>query len=281
MKDENSINDLTAYFSVKATKTEEQAWEELQLRMKLYQPEGKSFRLGWPLWAAVAAVFIALIIVFTQIDRTKVYFDELSTSVAQTDRMILPDSSTILLASNSSITFEINNKNNERKATLKGEAYFDVNEGDDFIVEFDGGAVNVLGTEFSISAYDENLIAINCSDGMVKVNFNGQIFLLSGGQGIKLFNGLITGPFTVDKQAIADQTEGTFYWNKISLEELLLMIGYRFNRKIEMDENLKNRNFSGKIDLNKLEECLLIVSMAMDINFSEDENSEIIRFNEK
>jgi ferric-dicitrate binding protein FerR (iron transport regulator) len=233
------------------------------------------------LWtSAAAAVVVVLLLIFSQIDRTKSFTQEWHTKVTESQKVLLPDSSTIQLAPNSSVKINYRSDNSERLIALKGEAFFQVERGGDFMVEFTGGFVNVLGTEFSVSAYSEDFIQIACSEGLVKVNLNDQSYLLSEGQGIKLYNGTVTGPFSIDKELIKDQTEGTYYWNKIALDELLLLLGYRFDYRIVTGPELEERNFSGKIELDNLEQALEIISLAMNLEYSLDEQQRTIQFNE-
>jgi ferric-dicitrate binding protein FerR (iron transport regulator) len=281
MKEKFTLEEQLSHYKVPAGKTNEDAWKELIGRIDNPNQGSRRVRIGWPLWtSAAAAVVVVLLLIFSQIDRTKSFTQEWHTKVTESQKVLLPDSSTIQLAPNSSVKINYRSDNSERLIALKGEAFFQVERGGDFMVEFTGGFVNVLGTEFSVSAYSEDFIQIACSEGLVKVNLNDQSYLLSEGQGIKLYNGTVTGPFSIDKELIKDQTEGTYYWNKIALDELLLLLGYRFDYRIVTGPELEERNFSGKIELDNLEQALEIISLAMNLEYSLDEQQRTIQFNE-
>ena len=58
----------------------------------------------------------------------------------------------------------------ERRIRLEGEAYFEVthNPRRPFIVEFEGGEIQVLGTSFNVKAYrDDDIVAVTLDEGRV------------------------------------------------------------------------------------------------------------------
>ncbi len=282
MEREKILSNLIDNYQVQRIKTKEQAWAGLQHKLEIKQQKVHASRLGWSFWASsAAAIVLALIIVYSRIEKDETIKQELATQVEETSSMVLPDNSSITLAPNSSLHVAYNAKKSERKIELKGEAYFKVEKGGNFEVDFRGGLVSVLGTEFSVSAYDSTFFQINCTQGLVKVTVGQDSRLLHQGQGIKFHNGVLTGPFTIDQEKAREQENGIYYWNKISLNELMSLIGSRFNYKVELADELKERNFSGRIELNKLEECLEIVSLAMNVDFTRDINSRTIQFHEK
>jgi len=282
MEKEKLLSNLIDNYQVPGIKSKELAWAELQHELEINQQKKHSFRLGWSFWASsAAAIVLAMIIVYSRIEKDRTINQVLATQVEESNSMVLPDNSTITLAPNSLLHVAYNTQKSERKVELKGEAYFKVEKGGNFVVDFDGGFVSVLGTEFSISAYDSTFFQVNCTQGLVKVNIGKESHLLNHGQGIKFHNGKLTGPFSIDQDLAREQEKGIYYWNKISLNELMSLIGSRFSYKVELTDELKERNFSGKIELNKLDECLEIVSLAMNVNYSKDNNSRTILLHEK
>lgn len=58
----------------------------------------------------------------------------------------------------------------ERRIRLEGEAYFEVthNPRRPFVVEFEGGEIQVLGTSFNVKAYrDDDIVAVTLDEGRV------------------------------------------------------------------------------------------------------------------
>lgn len=88
-------------------------------------------------------------------------------------KLILPEGSSVWLNANSELSFPTNFSKTNRFVKLKGEAYFEVNkqDGQNFVVELNNIEVEVLGTQFSISNYEEDEdINIILKEGAVQIN---------------------------------------------------------------------------------------------------------------
>jgi len=92
-------------------------------------------------------------------------------------RFTLPDGTSVIMNSESTLTYDQSFNENERKVTLTGEAFFDVvkNPNKPFIVETDQIDVTVLGTSFNVKTYrDEATIDVAVKSGHVMVNTKDQ-----------------------------------------------------------------------------------------------------------
>lgn len=99
-------------------------------------------------------------------------------------QVTLPDGTRVWLNAASTLQYPARFRSSERRVYLEGEAYFDVVEmvssgnGEPdyrvpFSVESNGQTVDVLGTEFNISAYDDDqVIRTTLVEGRVNVLFN-------------------------------------------------------------------------------------------------------------
>jgi transmembrane sensor len=104
--------------------------------------------------------------------------------------LTLADGTKVWLNSESSLQYPVAFAGNERKVSVTGEAYFEVekNPKKPFKVQFASagrkGTVEVLGTHFNVNAYDdEPLIETTLLEGSVKVNSEvGSIMLKPGEQ---------------------------------------------------------------------------------------------------
>jgi len=84
---------------------------------------------------------------------------KITTLYGQTQKIVLPDSSQVVLNANSTLRFSKENwSENRRDVWLEGEAYFEVvhNVQSPFAVHTDKGRVNVLGTSFNVLYRKEN-----------------------------------------------------------------------------------------------------------------------------
>ncbi|WEK38000.1 MAG: FecR domain-containing protein [Candidatus Pseudobacter hemicellulosilyticus] len=85
--------------------------------------------------------------------------------------LTLSDGTKVWLNAASSLRFPAGFTGTARKVTLSGEAYFDVaaKKGMPFLVETERGIVEVLGTQFNIRDYPEDVMATTLVQGAVKL----------------------------------------------------------------------------------------------------------------
>jgi transmembrane sensor len=96
-----------------------------------------------------------------------------SNPTGQKSLIQLPDGSKVWLNSDSKISYHEHFSDSLRSISLKGEAYFQVVSDSlrPFVVDFESLSVTVLGTEFNISAFEEeNVHSVTLVDGSVKVS---------------------------------------------------------------------------------------------------------------
>jgi hypothetical protein len=104
-------------------------------------------------------------------------------------RLALADGSRVWLNAASSLKYPTAFFGNERKVHVTGEAYFEVtkNAAMPFKVEAKGMEVEVLGTHFNISSYDDELSSrTTLLEGSVKINQGNTTNFLRPGQQAKL-----------------------------------------------------------------------------------------------
>ncbi len=81
----------------------------------------------------------------------------------------LPDGSIVRLNANSKLTYSADFNTTDRVVTLIGEANFDVTRNEDlpFVVETGASRIQVLGTNFDITAYPNERVELNVTEGSV------------------------------------------------------------------------------------------------------------------
>jgi|WetSurMetagenome_2_1015567.scaffolds.fasta_scaffold102128_2 transmembrane sensor len=286
MKNIKNINvgQFTDSYQVPSVISKEDAWKLLEAKInseKITAAKSKTIIVNWKIVSLVSVAAVIVIVLWFGLNINQNYSPAISTSLAESKICWLPDSSKVELNSNSSISYRYNKFTGERNVNIKGDALFEVEKGKKFIVGFKGGEVKVTGTAFYVSAYSPELLQVDCFKGSVEVTISNQTFSLNKGKGLRMYNGKLTGPFSCDENDVRERLNGVFYWNRISLPEIADLIGYRFGYKINIDPSLLNRNFSGRLDLNDLHQGLLVVSMAMNVDFIIDEDQKIISLNAK
>jgi ferric-dicitrate binding protein FerR (iron transport regulator) len=96
------------------------------------------------------------------------------------------DGTKVNLGPESSLTFKESNWKNERRLQLSGQAFFDVEKGNSFIVETKAGDVTVLGTQFDIWQIHNKYLRVQCYEGSVSVKTKGndEVILKAGDEAI-------------------------------------------------------------------------------------------------
>jgi transmembrane sensor len=97
----------------------------------------------------------------------------LSTQRGETYDVILPDGSKVFLNAESSIKYSANfNNKQKRTVELTGEAYFEVHKNvqKPFVLKSKTQEIEVLGTHFNVSAYDNEVVKTTLLEGSVKVS---------------------------------------------------------------------------------------------------------------
>lgn len=136
------------------------------------------------MWQSIAAVFIFLCILSLLFSRkvffnqeNKIVYNEFVAPKGQIKKILLPDSTTIILNSDSKLKYNDNFGKKKREVFLEGEAYFDVihNSNKPFIVHTCENTVKVIGTAFNISAFpDDNIHLISLERGKIKLTKTGE-----------------------------------------------------------------------------------------------------------
>lgn len=122
---------------------------------------------------AIASYFIA-----SSLKNDELLAEEISfSSDMNLKEVSLPDGSTVRMNANSSISYNADFGKTNRNVTLIGEADFDVKSNKDLPFVIDAGAsmIEVLGTKFNLTAYSEENVLLNVTEGRVSFASKAQI----------------------------------------------------------------------------------------------------------
>ncbi|MEZ4800493.1 MAG: FecR domain-containing protein [Flavobacteriales bacterium] len=250
------------------SKTEEEAWEELQMRMeqsKLGSVKVISMR---PIYAAAAAVAVLLGAYF--------FFNQsvdsitIATNNGDYKEVTLPDGSSAKLAPGSTLSFAEEWDAN-RLVVLKGQAFFEVKKGSNFKVHTEIGDVSVLGTSFDVNTNEG--FKVFCKTGKVLVESAGQTTVLTPGLQSKLSaeNKLETTSRIANENQWID---GKLSFENESLEAVLNEIERFYN----VDINCKvteGKLYTGQFSLNNLEEALTLVCAPFGLEYKIENGMKI------
>ena len=207
-----------------------------------------------------------------------------STSYGEKKQIDLPDGSTVILNSLSSVSYSKDmHKNRTRKIELSGEAYFDVAKDTQrqFIVKASEVEITVLGTKFNISAYenDENIIT-DLYEGAVAISAGGA----GDSQKLKPSEQAIYNKKSekIDILPSKDNNSawvaGSIHFENIPLKNIFKILEREKNIEFHISDKIdKELKLTAKFNNNEsVEEILEHLSMPGEFTFEKKDNIYII-----
>ncbi|WGQ11819.1 FecR domain-containing protein [Pedobacter gandavensis] len=171
-------------------------------------------------------------------------YNELRTPKGAQYEVLLPDGTRVWLNTSSSLRYPLKFAKNERRVSLSGEGYFEVEKVTvdgkrlPFFVETSRQVVQVLGTEFNISAYeDDQLVKTTLMSGIVNVSGktgNNSKTLSPGEQSI-LNSDHQLSVLKVNPESARAWKNGNFLFEDVHLKEILKQFARWYN--VEVDYN--------------------------------------------
>jgi transmembrane sensor len=134
----------------------------------------------------------------------------------------LLDGTHIWLNAGSSVRYPVPFENNERRVSVKGEAYFEVAHDADkpFVVRTQDIETRVLGTHFNVSAYDdEGAAKISLLEGSVKVSRGNASVVIKPGE--QYADGKVGKP---DMEEVMAWRNGRFRFDGADIEEVMRQV---------------------------------------------------------
>ncbi len=163
--------------------------------------------------------------------------------------LMLDDGSHVCINANSSLRFPVRFMGGERRVSIEGEAYFDVErqDGKPFIVETARQSIKVLGTEFNVCAYAGEAEQTTLVDGSVEVAAGGNPMTLLPGQGAFLNEGSQSYRVeTVDTHSVTAWQRGMFAFDGKTLGEVFWQLAHWYGIDYEFeDANAEGLIFRG------------------------------------
>lgn len=163
----------------------------------------------------------------------------------------LADGTVVWMNAASKLIFPTSFNGKDRTVKLIGEAYFEIapNEHQPFILNVNNMQIKVLGTHFNVKAYnDEPMVKTTLLQGMVKVAANDKEVLLKPGQQAKMNNSGEMNVVVVNVDDVVAWKNGTFSFNDVTIEEVMLQIARWYDVEIIYPEGIPQGLFRGEID---------------------------------
>ena len=239
------------------------------LENALSRPTKTSTKWLRPL-VSVAAIFLIGFALFTLV--LKDNSTTVRTTLAMNESITLPDNSKVALNELSEISYNAKTWNDSRELTLAGEAYFDVEKGNQFTVVTPIGQVRVLGTEFNVLSRD-SIFEVVCYEGLVEVTYNNKSIELPKGAKFSFKNGgtlnsniIVSQPFWLTNMSV---------FEAIPIEQVILELQNIYEIQVDYNSS-KTLNFTGAFAHNDLENALKSITQPLGLTYTLDTNKMVI-----
>lgn len=198
----------------------------------------------------------------------------------QVAKVNLPDGSHVWLNAETSLSFANNFTEKKREVVLKGEAYFEVQKGEEpFVVSTKYGEITVLGTSFNVSAFGNSEFQATLIEGSIKYSnteLDEEITLLPGQQVVLTENEGILVREVNAKMYIA-WVNGAIVFENEPLRTVLQKLERHFAIKIELlDSQLGDIRFTGKIENESLFEVMEYINKTKAIEYTYDKKQKVL-----
>lgn len=170
-------------------------------------------------------------------------------------QIVLPDGSKVWLNAHTTLKYPAAFNAAERLVELNGEAYFEVasRAGQPFKVQAKDQLIQVLGTEFNVSAYaQEDATATTLVAGAVRVSNEATSVVIKPGQ--KAAVNLPGGKITVadaDMDGVLAWKNGFLNFSDDKIEDIMRQVERAYNVEVEYKDNVKGRRFWGRFPIHK------------------------------
>ncbi len=230
--------------------------------------------------AKVAAILVIGFLVGWLVQTFKTPKPVYYTSIAphgSISKVLLPDSSLVVLNSGSEIRYSSYGENGQREIFIKGEGWFEVQKDEDrpFVVHTMFYDVSVLGTEFNVKAYPEDEeVSTTLVEGRVKINGAENLKLtksheLKPGEQFVFHKGLNTIQLKqVNTQVYTSWKDNRLIFLDMKLKELIVLIERKYGVDIEVaDKSILNYHYFGTIRNETMLEVLSILGHSLPIEY--------------
>lgn len=271
--------DLNIYVMPRAAKE--------RTRRQINEKIKKDMRRVWFKRASTiaASILIPILIISTvyfykEMDHYKQIPNIVSVNKGQRAGITLPDGTIVHLNSESKLTYTPDFNGKLREVVLEGEAFFEVtpNKEKPFIVKTSVFDVEVLGTSFNVSVYnDENIVETALMEGKVKLTMQGcpsKPVYLTPSQKFIYSRSDRQGTISImEGDTELAWKQGILAFSAEPLEEVFRKIERWYGVTMHYDkESLVNDNFTGQFKMISIQEMMNILRMHYNLKFKIENN---------
>ena len=259
------------------------AWRNVQ--KQIHQKKKKAFlyhRIG-QIAAAIVVVFLSIWSGMT-LDRwtQKSQYTEIYSPAGQKTRIVLPDSSIVLLNGHSKIRFDHYFNDSKRIVELSGEGYFDVRQdlSRQFVVNTPDLDIKVFGTSFNVKAYENDPgVEVGLKSGKIGIDRKDiEMVRLSPGQLATYVKA--NGKLKVENKnmdLISAWTREEMIFDAASFEDIVKYLERWYGIDIQVSPELfDGQQYTFKVKTESLNELLKLINILRPIKYHIDGKRVII-----
>ena len=280
------LNSLKAFWELpveeKSSDRLDIARERLLTRVKSTKVDDNGRSLIYYL-LRVAAVFVFVLFIaglsIYMASETNLFYKsnwvEVSTEAGQRSKVSLPDGSLVWL--NAGTVIKYCPDKNERKVSLTGEAYFEVNHSPDypFVVETGDAKIKVLGTKFNVSHYPGSKITeASLLSGKIVMSLDKSDKVIDIRPGEKVSYNAETQVLNKTESIVQNDIlwkQGVLVFKNESFNDLILKleryyaVNFVYNRS-----TFENKHYTGTINNLSINKVLEFINLTIPINYGID-----------
>lgn len=199
----------------------------------------------------------------------------IETKAGEQEKVALPDGSQVILNAGTSLQYDKDTWESDRKVRLSGEAYFKASKGTRFTVETRQGSVACVGTQFNVFAREKEL-EVKCLEGKVQVinPDESERVLLAAKEQVKVHNGRMQ-----ERRKLSFYPgwfKGESHFRETTLGRVFDELERQFGVTVLAD-SLRERPFSGKFSNKNLNQALQSVCRSGKLKYAVQGDSVFIR----
>lgn len=160
----------------------------------------------------------------------------LSTPSHRTFKLTFHEGTEVTLDASSQLSYPTVFSGDERQVVLRGQAYFKVakDAAHPFVVKCENYLIRALGTEFNVRYYNRNDAHVTLVNGLVEITDTetGTTTRLAPGEDVVLSSAEAMKPYKADLDTYCLWSEGTFYFDNITLLEVAKALGTWYNMDV-------------------------------------------------
>lgn len=228
----------------------------------------------------IPVLIISTVYFYKEMDHYKQIPNIVSVNKGQRAGITLPDGTIVHLNSESKLTYTPDFNGKLREVVLEGEAFFEVtpNKEKPFIVKTSVFDVEVLGTSFNVSVYnDENIVETALMEGKVKLTMQGcpsKPVYLTPSQKFIYSRSDRQGTISImEGDTELAWKQGILAFSAEPLEEVFRKIERWYGVTMHYDkESLVDDNFTGQFKMISIQEMMNILRMHYNLKFKIENN---------